>query len=126
MTDHVDVQAITTDPAQYVNAYWSDADAYPSDAQWVAIPLFARLLNQRVSGDPGVDFITHSARFIASQPRPRRALSLGSGFGHVERIARERGLFEQIDGIDLAEGAVKGARKLAAEVGLDGLTYTVG
>jgi 2-polyprenyl-3-methyl-5-hydroxy-6-metoxy-1,4-benzoquinol methylase len=52
-------------------------------------------------------------------------LSLGCGFGIIERVLRRSDCCQIVHGLDVAEGAIEGARKAAEKEGLDGLTYEV-
>ena len=82
-------------------------------------------MNYRATGDPEMDWITHSASLLAKFAKPIKALSLGCGFGVIERVLRRYDYCQLIHGVDVAEGAIEGARKAAQEEGLDGLTYEV-
>ena len=62
---------------------------------------------------------------LAEFPKPIKALSLGCGFGVIERVLRRCDYCQLIDGVDVAEGAIEGARKAAQAEGLNGLTYEV-
>ena len=57
--------------------------------------------------------------------RPIEALSIGCGFGRIERLLRRSDYCQLIHGIDVAEAAIETARKTAAVEGLQGLTYEV-
>jgi SAM-dependent methyltransferase len=52
-------------------------------------------------------------------------LSVGCGSGIIERTLRRRDYCQLIHGVDVAEGAIEGARKSARAEGFDGLTYEV-
>ena len=72
-----------------------------------------------------MDWITHSAALLAKFKKPIKVLSLGCGFGVIERVLRSSDSCQLIHGVDVAEGAIEGARKAAQDEGLDGLTYEV-
>ena len=72
-----------------------------------------------------MDWITHSAALLAKFKKPIKVLSLGCGFGVIERVLRRSDYCQLIHGVDVAEGAIEGARKAAEDEGLDGLTYEV-
>jgi SAM-dependent methyltransferase len=112
---------------EVVADYWSAPrdEVVPPGTQWLDAPRVARHTNRRVSGDPGVDWLDHSARFLQGMPAPRRALSVGCGEGIIERVLRERDICQLVDGTDVAEGALERARELAREAGLGGLAYRV-
>ena len=101
------------------------SEVVPPGTQWLDAPRVARHTNRRISGDPARDWIDDSARFLGAMAPPRRALSIGCGEGIIERVVRERDICQLIEGGDVAEGALARARELAAEAGLDGLTYRV-
>jgi len=85
-------------------------------------------VNTLISGNPRCDAYGQLERLLRERGRPlpiRRALSLGCGFGALERDLRNRGLVRSIDAYDLAEGAIREARRLAQEAGLSGIRYHV-
>lgn len=105
--------------------FWSDPGRDVPGTQWLLVPGAVENMNRRATGDPGMDWITHSASLLAKFAKPVRALSLGCGFGVIERILRRSDYCQLIHGMDVAEGAIEGARKAAKDEGLDGLTYEV-
>jgi SAM-dependent methyltransferase len=105
--------------------WWSDPDREVPGTQWLQIPGASENMNRRATGDPEMDWITHSAGLFAKFSKPIKALSLGCGFGVIERVLRRCDYCQVIHGVDVAEGAIQGARKAAQEEGLDGLTYEV-
>ncbi len=52
-------------------------------------------------------------------------MSVGCGFGIIERTLRRRDFCQLIHGVDVAENAIESARKTAQAEGLDGITYEV-
>lgn len=94
----------------------------------MAHPTVARRLNTRVSGDPSKDAYAHLKDVLLergwSLPVPH-AVSLGCGFGALERAIAQLNLAERIDAYDLAEVAIAEARRLAAEQGLTNVHYHV-
>jgi SAM-dependent methyltransferase len=105
--------------------WWSDPQSYASGTQWTELPGVVENTNRRASGDPAIDWINHSASLLAEFPKPIKALSLGCGFGVIERVLRRCDYCQLIHGVDVAEGAIEGARKAAQAEGLNGLTYEV-
>ena len=103
---------------------WSDPDRDVPGTQWLQIPGAVENMNRRATGDPEMDWITHSAGLLAKFEKPIKALSLGCGFGVIERVLR-RCDYCQLIHLRVADGAVEGARKAAQDEGLDGLTYEV-
>ena len=104
---------------------WGDPQSEPSGTQWVGVPGVAENINRRATGDPKIDWINHSGSLLARFKKPVRALSLGCGFGAIERILRRRNYCQFIHGVDVAERAIESARRQAAAEGLEGLTYEV-
>jgi SAM-dependent methyltransferase len=94
--------------------------------QWTSIAAVQANLARRASGDPRVDWVDHSLTYVRALGRPARAVSLGCGFGVLERRLWPTGLFREIVGVDIAPGAVEGAGRLAAAEGCTGLRYEVG
>ena len=73
-------------------------------------------LNQKMSGDPAIDAYGRLALLLRERGWTlpiKRSLSLGCGFGGLERDLAGRRIIERIDGYDLAEGAVKEAQRQA-------------
>jgi SAM-dependent methyltransferase len=105
--------------------WWSDPGRDVPGTQWLQIPGAAENMNRRATGDPEMDWITHSAGLLTRFAKPIKALSLGCGFGVIERVLRRSDYCQLIHGVDVAEGAIEGARKAAQDEGLDGLTYEV-
>ena len=105
--------------------WWSVPDQNPPGTQWLQIPGATENMNRRATGDPEMDWITHSAGLLSKFQKPIKALSLGCGFGVIERVLRRSDYCQLIHGLDVAEGAIEGARKAAQDEGLDGLTYDV-
>lgn len=95
---------------------------------WMAHPRVMARLHQKATGKEGMDVYIHLkdtlTRLGWQLPVPRM-VSLGCGFGALERGFAQIGLASRIDGYDIAEGAIAGARTCAAEMGLDQLHYHV-
>lgn len=104
---------------------WGDRQSEPAGTQWVGVPGVAENINRRATGDPKIDWINHSGGLLARFKKPIRALSLGCGFGAIERVLRLRNYCQFIHGVDVAAEAIESARQQAAAEGLDGLTYEV-
>ncbi len=105
--------------------WWSDPGREVPGTQWLQVPGGIQNMNRRATGDPDMDWITHSAGLLAKFPKPVKVLSLGCGFGVIERALRRSDACQLIHGLDVAQGAIEGARKTAEKEGLDGLTYDV-
>jgi ubiquinone/menaquinone biosynthesis C-methylase UbiE len=111
------------DATEQVADFWSSPERQTVGVDWIGVERVARNVRLRSTGDPDLDWIAHSERFLAHIPKPRRALSLACGTGIVDRILRERDICQSVHGVDIAEGALDEARKLAAQAGLDGMSY---
>lgn len=105
--------------------FWSNPDSEAPETQWVRVPGVEENMNRRATGDPAIDWINHSASLLGSFAKPVRALSIGCGFGIIERRLRRQDFCQLIHGVDVAENAIETARKTAEAEGLDGLTYEV-
>jgi SAM-dependent methyltransferase len=95
---------------------------------WMDHPLVQKRLNTLISGRPDRDAYTHLAGVLASQRRPlpiARAVSLGCGFGALERSLAARGIVENIKAYDVSDAAVTEARKLARKQHLHGVHYCI-
>ena len=114
-----------SEPTKKAAEWWSDPESEAPETQWVRVPGVLENMNRRATGDPEMDWITHSAGLLAKFAKPVKALSLGCGFGVIERVLRRCDYCQLIHGVDVAEGAIEGASKAARAEGLDGLTYEV-
>jgi SAM-dependent methyltransferase len=84
---------------------------------WQSYILTARQINRTISGDPAVDWLTFTKqRFI---PKPvALALSLGCGYGIVERVGIENGVADRFVGYDISPEAVAVAAEEAEKAGI--------
>src|SRR5262249_51586449 len=57
--------------------------------------------------------------------KPIKALSVGCGFGVIERRLRRQDICQLLHGVDIAPTAIETAAKTAQAEGLDGLSYEV-
>jgi len=105
--------------------WWSDPESEGPETHWVRVPGVVENMNRRATGDPAIDWISHSASLLARFAKPIKALSVGCGFGVIERALRRRNFCQLIHGVDVAESAIDSARKTAHTEGLDGITYEV-
>ena len=105
--------------------WWSDPESDAPETQWVRVPGVEQNMNRRATGDPAIDWVNHSASLLTRFTKPIKALSIGCGFGIIERRLRRNDFCQFIHGVDVAENAIESARKTAQSEGLDGLTYEV-
>ena len=103
--------------------WWSDPESEAPGTQWVRVPGVVENMNRRASGDPAIDWVNHSATLLTNFAKPIKALSVGCGFGVVERRLRRLDFCQLIHGVDVAENAIENALKTAEAEGLDGLSY---
>src|SRR5262245_19351467 len=104
---------------------WSKQESEAPGTQWVGGPGVAENINRRATDDAKIDWIYHSGSLLAKLKKPIRGLSLGCGFGQIERILRRRNYCQFVHGVDVAEKAIEAAKREAEIEGLDGLTYEV-
>jgi SAM-dependent methyltransferase len=114
-----------------VNEVWSAdtvRDAGALGRYWLAHPMVQARVNTLASGRPDVDAYGRLAELLERRGWSLpigRAISLGCGFGGLERDLVRRGLCREMHALDLAEGAIAEARRLAEEAGLAGIRYEV-
>ena len=111
-----------------VEAYWSADAEETASWYWMAHPMVQTRLNLLASGDPEVDVYGHFAQILTQRGVALpigRAVSLGCGFGGLERDLATRGIIREIDAYDIAPGAIAEAQRLAQEGGFTGLRYHV-
>ena len=111
-----------------VGAAWSSNPEHAQGWYWMAHPLVRARVNALASGDPAVD--SYGRLRAELQKRGvglpiERAVSLGCGFGALERGLAADGLIREIDAYDIAPAAIAEARRLAEEAGMPGLRYHV-
>ncbi len=98
--------------------------------RWLQHPLVQERINRLVTGNPHKDryqyFLEHyrPSRF-GRRTRARRALTLGCGHGEFERGLSQYNFAEIHEGVDIADGAVAEATRLAKVEGLHHLRYRV-
>ena len=111
-----------------VSATWSVDTEQTPGWYWMAHPMVRTRLNMLASGDPATDAYGHFAALLRQRGITLpigRAVSLGCGFGGLERDLAGRGIICEIDAYDIAPGAIAEARRLAEAAGLPGLRYHV-
>jgi 2-polyprenyl-3-methyl-5-hydroxy-6-metoxy-1,4-benzoquinol methylase len=104
-----------------VVAHWSNVD--PSTQEWWAIPAVQRRWNTFASGDPDVTFPMHVARTHLAGRTGLRALSLGCGTGGNEVNWARLGVFESIEGVDIAPARITAAAAQADRLGLSDVLH---
>lgn len=101
-----------------MSAVWSD-QAEKRDAgrgeplvDWSTIRCVNRVINRRISGSEERDWLAWIRDEFVPAPL-KLGLSIGCGTGLIERGALEAGLCDAIEGVDIAQGALEVARRLA-------------
>jgi SAM-dependent methyltransferase len=114
---------------QRVGAVWSaQVDQATTGWYWMAHPMVQARLNTLASGDPGHDSYDRLVTVLQERgvALPLEcAVSIGCGFGALERDLASRGIVREIDAYDIASGALAEAQRLAQEGGFTGLRYHV-
>ena len=83
---------------------------------WQSYTLTAQHINRAISGDPDENWL--SSRSGASSKPAELALSLGCGYGVLEREAVKLGIAERFEAFDISPEAVEVARNEAETQGL--------
>jgi SAM-dependent methyltransferase len=121
-----------TSRVEYADQAWSNdpvMDAEDSGQDWMAHPSVRARVFRLASGDPSRDAYDRLTSILEEMGRPvpiPRALSLGCGFGGLERDLYARGIATRMDACDFAQGAIKEACRLAEAAGMTGLRFHVG
>jgi SAM-dependent methyltransferase len=126
--------AAPVDPASLqdkVNQVWSVSPEAKAEAlgwYWMAHSMVRERVNTLISGNQWQDAYGRLAAWLAERGETvplGPSISLGCGFGALERDLARRGMIREIDAYDLAEGAVVEARRLAEQDGLGWIRYHV-
>jgi len=93
---------------------------------WTELAQVQRRINRRVSGDPDVDPYLHVIKRYFSLPLDLdRVLTLGCGFGEIERGLVQYGTIGRHDAFDVAPGAIAKAHSEAAAQALNHVHYEI-
>jgi SAM-dependent methyltransferase len=118
-----------TSEARTVSRVWSEHSVKFSGRHtglfwWEAGPELTRHVNEKITGDPQLDWIVYTLRKYFDGRLPlQRCLSLGCGTGHLERTLARYEAFVRCDAYDIAEGSLKIAREIAEANGIVGINY---
>ncbi len=82
--------------------------------QWTHWSAAQDMVNRRITGSESRNLLGYIAGHIGETVP--RALSVGCGSGTVERDALAQGVCEEAVGVDIAQGALETARRLAGEL----------
>lgn len=114
-----------------VNEAWSVSPEQQSidyGWYWLAHPTVRARTNRLASGCADEDAYGQVSRLFRARGMQLplgRAVSIGCGFGALERDLSRRGIVRVVDAYDIAHGAITEARRLAEAEGLDGLRYHI-
>lgn len=112
-----------------VGAVWSVNPEAVAGWYWMAHPMVRARVNALASGgDPAMDSYGRLRLLLRERGVKLplgRAVSLGCGFGALERGLAAQGIITEIDAYDIAPAAIAEAKRLAAAAGLSGLRYHV-
>lgn len=130
MNDQITVDARSSFQAKVSDVWSRDVEerAATEGWYWMAHPMVVARVNTLISGDPACDAYGRLERLYRERGWTlpiAHAVSLGCGFGNLERDLMRRGWVGRIDAYDIAEGAIAEARRLAEQDGLHGITYHV-
>jgi len=93
----------------------SDDSLYYQGRYWNDLPAVAAAINERISGDASVGWLTHFA--TTADRRYARALSLNCGNGWVERDLLRCGVADEVVGVDYSEDLLAQASDAAGAEG---------
>lgn len=117
--------------ANRINEAWSvspEEQATDAGWYWMAHPAVRARSNFLASGDPAQDAYDRLAALLRERgwklPIPR-SISIGCGFGGLERDLSARGMVSKVDAYDIAAGAVVEAERQARQLGLLHVRYHV-
>ena len=125
-TQHNGMKSPSDQVAQELWAREADEHVrYGRGFHWVESPLVVSYINEQITGDPKVDWLTHyyEKYILGKNPPVAKVLSLGCGGGGLERHLCGLGLHGQVDACDFSDGAVQHARALAAQAKIDNIHY---
>jgi len=93
---------------------------------WTQHPKVQERLNLLVSGDVYRNrFEYFLDRYLRGRLPVERALTLGSGHGELERGLTQYNFATRHEGVDISDGAVAAATRLANEAGLQHISYRI-
>ena len=113
----------TGSPNDATDRTWSDVARDKADCEnwkllsWDGHPCVGRYINRRISGNPAESWLQFVKRRFCPEPLSY-GLSLGCGWGSLERDAIRLGVCERLDAYDIASGAIETAKTEAIKNGL--------
>jgi SAM-dependent methyltransferase len=114
-----------------VKEVWGDGSGAntwrsPHRLHWTQHPKVQERLNFLASGDPRRNrFEYFMDRYLRGKMPVERALTLGCGHGELERGLVQYNFATRHDAVDIADGAISEANRLAKEAGLTHVSYRI-
>jgi O-antigen biosynthesis protein len=119
-------QNLSSHQLDRVKQVWGEENTWknPELVHWTQHPKVQQRLNVLVSGDREKDRFKY---FIDTYIRTpvRRAITLGCGHGELERGLFKYNFATSHDAVDIADGAIQAATRLAKEAGVNNVRYWV-
>jgi 2-polyprenyl-3-methyl-5-hydroxy-6-metoxy-1,4-benzoquinol methylase len=119
---------MTKNYEKLVSDHWSQmAKQQTGLFHWSDSSIVMQNINKCISGNPNMGWFQYVCeKYILKDSKGVNCgLSIGCGSGALERHCRLINACQTIDAIDLAEGAIEEAKKLAQEKKISGINYTV-
>ena len=119
---------MTKDYEKLVSDHWSQmAKQQIGLFHWSDSSIVMQYINKCISDNPDVGWFQYACEkyILKGSKGVNSGLSIGCGSGALERHCRMINACQTIDAIDLAEGAIKEAKKLAQEQKITGINYKV-
>jgi O-antigen biosynthesis protein len=119
-------QNFSNEQMDRVKHVWGEENAWkkPAVVHWTQHPKVQERLNVLVSGDRSKDRFKYFIDTFLRTP-VKRAITLGCGHGELERGLAKYSFAISHDAIDIADGAIESARRLAAEARISNVHYRV-
>ena len=118
------LRRLTADDERGVTAeHWGEEAREKAEGEdwqglyWQSYILTAQHINRAISGEPSVDWLTFTKQRFFRKP-VEVALSLGFGYGIVERVGIEQGIAERFEAYDISPEAVVVATEEAEKAGI--------
>lgn len=92
---------------------------------WWQVPKIKEHINLRMTGDPMMNFRQWAANTYLRDGKPRKAISLGCGYGLREIDWAKERIFESLVGVDLAPKCIASAQESAHKEGVSELVSFV-
>lgn len=119
---------MTEDYEKLVSDHWSQmAKQKIGLFHWSDSSIVMQNINKCISGNPDMGWFQYACEkyLLKDSKGVNSGLSIGCGSGGLERHCRLINACQTIDAIDLAEGAIEEAKKLAHEKKITGIDYQV-